>query len=85
MGRGGELKNSTPDEGRSLHTPWRRPRPNNLISATLDDRSSLACPTFARVGVDLDVGVREMAGSFGVARSEGSVENVYSPPLKREE
>lgn len=31
------------------------------------------------------VGVREMAGSFGVARSEGSVENVYPPPLKREE
>lgn len=24
------------------------------------------------------MGVREMAGSFGVARSEGSVENVYS-------
>lgn len=31
------------------------------------------------------VGVREMASSFGVARSEGSVENVYPPPLKREE
>lgn len=31
------------------------------------------------------VGVREMAGSFGVARSEGLVENVYSPSLKREE
>lgn len=31
------------------------------------------------------MGVREMAGSFGVAQSEGSVENVYSPPLKREE